>query len=398
MFSPLYGTACRILLGTSGWSYDDWVGVFYTSEKGMFRQYTRVFNVVEVNSTFYKWPSIQFIKSLTKASPRNFVFTFKLPKDVTHKKMLNPEKGLENDIRRFLKLLEPLRNEGKQGPILVQLPPEGKEAFPWFEKSLNILASFEEARFTVEFRDLSWLEEDTWNMLEENNIAYCIVDEPLLPPSPVITADFAYIRWHGRGNRPWYYYLYSIEELKGWVPRIREIAGKVKEIYGFFNNHFRGFAPRNALQMIVLLGLATPRQKKILRELETIYKERMIERVKEKYIKLENATLEELLELMSGRKRLERAKNIDASNLRIKDEGEQIKGKVKEYVILIDLKRKILLHNCPDWEKSVETKRFCKHVASVFLHLPPERSLKILRSIIENIEEWEFLVGKMIRE
>src|SRR5438128_11890849 len=97
-------------------------------------------------------------------------------------------------------------------------------------------------------------------MLTEHNVANTIVDEPLPPPDPVVTADFAFVRWHGRGSRPWYNYRYSEKELAPWVPKVKDAAKKVKRVYGYFNNQFHGFAVENSLKMLQMLGEASPQQ------------------------------------------------------------------------------------------------------------------------------------------
>jgi uncharacterized protein YecE (DUF72 family) len=106
------------------------------------------------------------------------------------------------------------------------------------------------------------LREETWELLEKYGVAYVNVDEPLLPPEVHVTADFTYFRWHGRGKQPWFDYRYSEQELDEWMPKVKETAGKVKKVYGYFNNHYHGYALRIAC--IFLRGLADDRCKKKL--------------------------------------------------------------------------------------------------------------------------------------
>ena len=115
--------------------------------------------------------------------------------------------------------------------------------------------------YAIEFRNLSWIRDETWNLLKEHNVAYVNVDEPLLPPEVHLTTDFAYFRWHGRGENPWFDYRYSDKELDEWTPKIKEAASKTKKILGYFNNHFHGYAPENCLHLIKKLGLLTEAQK-----------------------------------------------------------------------------------------------------------------------------------------
>jgi len=103
---------------------------------------------------------------------------------------------------------------------------------------------------------------ETWSLLKEYNVAYTNVDEPLLPPEVHLTADFTYFRWHGRGERPWFDYRYEKAELDEWVPIVEETAKNVKKVYGYFNNHFHGYAPENCLYLIEKLGLLSEEQKR----------------------------------------------------------------------------------------------------------------------------------------
>jgi uncharacterized protein YecE (DUF72 family) len=247
-----------LLFGTSGWSYKEWVGPFYQTPKKMFSQYTRFFRTAEINSTFYKYPSRQAIFGLDRNSPGNFVFSAKLPRVITHEKRLNPDLMVKNDLLRFLELLEPLAADGKLGCILIQLPPsftyerDGEN----FKAFLGLLP--EDYEFAVEFRNRSWMQNQTWNLLREHNVAYCVVDEPLLPSDLHFTADFAYFRWHGRGADPWYDYCYSKEELQEWVPHVKEAKDKAEKVYGYFNNHFHGYAVENCMEILEMLNEAMP--------------------------------------------------------------------------------------------------------------------------------------------
>jgi len=118
-------------------------------------------------------------------------------------------------------------------------------------------------KYAVEFRSLSWMRDETWDLLKKFDVAYTIVDEPLLPPEVRLTSDFAYFRWHGRGENPWFDYRYSKAELEAWVPKVEEASRKVKKVVGYFNNHFHGYAPENCLYLIERLGLLSDEQKQL---------------------------------------------------------------------------------------------------------------------------------------
>jgi uncharacterized protein YecE (DUF72 family) len=251
----------ELLVGTSGWSYPEWEKVFYpssTTPKLSF--YSKIFRTAEIDSTFYALPSKGMVLGWAKNTPQDFVFASKLPQDITHKKKLALEKGAEADLVRYLSLMKPLIVEGKMGPVLVQLPPSFT-----FDADIGALKGFlkalpDDVRFAVEFRYPSWLREEAWSLLRDRNVAGVIVDEPLLPPDVVVTADFAFLRWHGRGTRPWYNYRYTDSQLKAWAPKVQDVASRVKKSFGYFNNHFRGFAVENSLKMMSLLGVSTPAQ------------------------------------------------------------------------------------------------------------------------------------------
>ncbi len=251
----------ELAIGTSGWSYSEWGGVFYpSSNTNKLSFYSRTFNTVEIDSTFYAYPAKGLVMGWSRYTPDDFVFSAKLPKQITHDKELDPEKGVETDLTRFLSLMKPLIASGKLGPILVQLPPSFtfEDDFRKLEGFLGIIP--EDVTFAVEFRHPSWLRDEAWSLLRSHNVANVIVDEPLLPPDTIVTADFAFIRWHGRGSRPWYNYRYNERELEAWVPKVKEVAGAAKKTFGYFNNHFRGFAVENSLRMMNMLGVATPKQ------------------------------------------------------------------------------------------------------------------------------------------
>ncbi len=249
------------LIGTSGWSYKEWEGVFYPNSKtSKLSFYSKVFDTVEIDSTFYAFPSRGLPIGWTKFTPESFVFAAKLPQAITHEKKLEVKKGAREDLFRFLELMGPLIASKKLGPVLVQLPPSFSFGTD-FDRLKGFLAVIpEDVRFAVEFRNRSWLREEVWSALRKRNVANVIVDEPLLPPDTMVTADFAFIRWHGQGRRPWYNYRYTDGELSGWAPKVKDVASRVKKTYGYFNNHFRGFAVDNSLKMMGMLGIARPEQ------------------------------------------------------------------------------------------------------------------------------------------
>jgi len=387
--------SAELLLGTSGWSYNEWVGPFYESQKGMFTQYAKVFRTAEVNSTFYAYPTSSMVRGWYRTSPPNFVFALKLPQVITHKKRLRPEEGVQEDLDRFLELVRPLAE--KLGPILIQLRPNFT-----FERDFNSLKSFLELlprnyEFAVEFRHPSWLTSKVYSTLEVAGVAYTVVDEPLLPPEVQVTAGFSYIRWHGKGRRPWYNYDYKPEELEAWVSRVDETAQETKRVYGYFNNHFYGNAVKNAVEMMELLGIATQEQLNVKerfygRQEGVATREAGIETLESFSEEEEEAELSvgDLLLRFMGAARLTRAEQIGDSEIRLVRDSDRIEASVGEYIIEVDLRDRVLRHNCADWSKGLDQKRICKHVGKLFLTIPEKTASAILRDLWEKKEKWRF--------
>jgi uncharacterized protein YecE (DUF72 family) len=382
----------QVFLGTSGWSYKEWIGPFYSKEdKSMLRAYAKVFNTVEIDSTFYRYPSKGTVMGWTKYSPEGFVFTAKLPKLITHEKKLDLSRGVEEDLERFMEVMEPLWLSGKLGCILIQLPPRFTYKPEEMDSFFKILPT--QVRFAVEFRDNSWMKEDTWTLLQKHKVAYTIVDEPLLAPEVHVTSSIAYFRWHGRGTRPWYDYRYKAEELEQWLPKLQQTTQKVDKMYGYFNNHYHGYAVENCLQVLQMLGVQTPQQRTAKNRVEDYLKDRS----KTKEIKLEVFTeptrmsFEELLRYFTAPGRLERARSIADDELQISREtADQVEATVREYHIVVDLRSGTISHDCADWGKMLSTKKLCKHVAKLLLAVDRQKATEILKSMYTQKEKWQF--------
>ena len=381
-----------LLIGTSGWSYDEWIGPFYEKKQGMFTKYTKIFETTEINSTFYSYPTERLVEGWTRNAPPGFIFAAKLPQLITHDKWLKLNEGIEDDLWRFLHLMQPLAE--KLGPILIQLRPmfTYKDNIVDLEKFLEILPKNHE--WAVEFRQESWLKKETFKLLEKHNVAYTIVDEPLLPPDTQVTADFAYIRWHGQGKRLWYDYEYSKKQLEDWKPKVKELSKKVKRTYGYFNNHFNASAVKNAVEFLQSLGSATPEQTGALDKIREYRMEEIrpgkiqpLEAFKDKE---EGMSVADLLIRFTDPGRLARAEMM-AEEIKITlSTKELVKAKIKDYSIEVDLSEKILRHDCDDWKKTTSSKRMCKHVDKFFLSLPPGQASKILERIWEEKDDWTF--------
>lgn len=387
----------EIRIGTSGWDYADWVGVFYLEPKRKFEYYSKVFSTVEVDSTFYSLPSPRLIYSWNRRAPQNFVFAVKIPKIITHKKELKLELGVEDDLNLFLNLMSPLKNSNKLGPLLFQFPPSLKFDLGLLEDLLEILPK--DFLFAIEFRHESWLRDEIFRLLRKYNVAYTIVDEPLLPPICEITANFAYIRWHGRGSRPWYYYRYKREELEEWLPRVRDVSSRVEVVYGYFNNHFHGFACESALMVLEMLGILTPEQAKVKERVDEYFKTGRalvpppVLRAKglQVYAILSSDDPKKIVKLFVDKRRFERAMQISDDEVSIVELSPlMIRAKIRDYMIIIDVDNKILLHDCADFARVSTVKQFCKHVTKLFSLLPSDLALKILKQMYYELGEWTF--------
>ena len=263
---------------TSGWSYPKgegtWNGYFYPAGEKIdeLTYYSRFFNTVEINSTFYRPPDARTAQSWANRVPEGFLFTVKLWQKFTHPKMFEQATGdvaavSHDDVVLFLRGIEPLAKEGKLGAILAQFLP----SFTNTEYGKGILhalaAHFGDYRLAVELRHKSWSDDPgTAKLLQENRTAWVQIDEPKFSFSVAEdipqTSDLAYFRFHGRNKEMWwkgdvesrYCYLYSPEEIKELSERVNKAAAKSSVSFVFFNNHWRAYAPRNAVDMMKALG------------------------------------------------------------------------------------------------------------------------------------------------
>jgi uncharacterized protein YecE (DUF72 family) len=259
-------TKALIRFGCAGWSYKEWIGPLYNPDKSMLQQYSSIFDTVEIDSSFYKFPERGTILGMTRYTPRGFVFSAKMNKKFTHQMLLKLDEKAQAELDSFCELFDPLLSQDKLACMLVQLPPSLKRDNGLLEEFLALLPH--RYKYVVEFRHPSWLESNTWRTLTKYNVAYCAVDEPLLPPEVHITSDLGYIRWHGRGQELWYDYRYTSSQLTDWLPRISEVSANTKQTIGIFNNHFRGYAPENCIQMMKMLGLADDKHEETLKRIQ----------------------------------------------------------------------------------------------------------------------------------
>jgi uncharacterized protein YecE (DUF72 family) len=224
-------------IGTSGWYYEDWVGEFYPegiSKKEWLGYYSNEFETVEVNASFYRVPFENMVKGWRDRTPDDFIFSFKGNRGITHRKRL---REVEEDIERFMGRISLLGD--KLGPVLWQFPPGLKRNDELLEGFISQLQ--DDNKHVIEFRNKSWFDNGVYSLLEKYGICLCVISGPKLPEVLEETADFSYIRWHGKEH--WYNWDYSEEELRVWAERINELG--VKDVYGYFNNDVGGFAVKN---------------------------------------------------------------------------------------------------------------------------------------------------------
>ena len=261
-----------IYIGTSGWSYPKgrgtWTGYFYPAGKiNELEYYSQFFNTVEINSSFYRPPNPGYVDNWVCLTPKDFLFAVKLWQKFTHPRMYEAATGevaviSQNDVDLFRQSLEPLYKSGKLGALLAQFPPSFRNDQYGQQMLSAVLRTFGQYRLAVELRHRSWSDDPhTAELLREHNTAWVQIDEPKFQSSIAadvpLTADMAYFRFHGRNRETWwtgnnetrYKYLYSPEEIKELADKTRPALEQTRLAFAFFNNHWRGYAPRNAVAL-----------------------------------------------------------------------------------------------------------------------------------------------------
>ncbi|MBD3346720.1 MAG: DUF72 domain-containing protein [Chitinivibrionales bacterium] len=253
----------QILIGTSGYSYKEWVGPVYppgTAPKDFLELYSGMFPLAELNFSYYRQPDQRTMGRMAHMTGDDFTFVVKGHKSLTHE-----IKNFREDAAVFKHGIGPLTEAGKLGAVLLQFP-YSFHYVPRSRKYLDALcAEFEHIPLAVEFRNSEWQNDSVYNGLKKRNVALVSVDEPDLPkllkPTEITTADFAYVRFHGRNQQNWwtgdnvsrYDYLYSDDELMEWVPRIQTMAATAHRVMVAFNNHSKGQAAQNAKRLKEML-------------------------------------------------------------------------------------------------------------------------------------------------
>ena len=236
-----------LFLGTSGWVYKHWMGIFYPEELHGEQQlefYAQHFSTVEVNYSFYRLPEKSVFETWREQSPQDFLFAVKGSRYLTHmKKLKDPVEPLTRLMERASGLQE------KLGPILFQFPPTWSVNCSRLEFFLELLQTYPQQRYTFEFRHNSWLNPQVYKLLERAGAALCLPVSPTVPLNIRLTAPWTYIRMHSGQSGIGY----SDEELSTWATRIREFLQRGVDVYIYFNNDPEGHAIRDGKHLSAML-------------------------------------------------------------------------------------------------------------------------------------------------
>jgi uncharacterized protein YecE (DUF72 family) len=241
-------------IGTMGWSYDFWVGNFYnmgTASQEFLSEYVKVFNSVEIDSTFYRIPSPTVVMNWRSQAGLEFRFCAKFPGVITHEKML---KDCEDDVELFIRNISLLKD--RLGPLLIQFPYSFKPTeFGLLRDFLSSLPK--ENRFAVEVKNKKWLDNRFYKLLRSRDISLALIDHPWMPEMNEVTADFTYIRWEGdrkkiKGTTG------KVErdrgkEIENWAFKIENLLADDIEVFGYFSKHYSGHSPSDAKKLLQTL-------------------------------------------------------------------------------------------------------------------------------------------------
>jgi uncharacterized protein YecE (DUF72 family) len=245
-------------IGCISWTYPDWQGPFYpegSKPSEFLSLYSQVFDIVEVDSTFYRTPSASTVRQWKDSTPANFLFSAKLPRKITHESRL---RGISNSVKSFEIVIKGLGS--KLACIIAQMPPNFK-----FEKNFEALTSFlgeidPRIRYAIEFRDQSWFREETYSLLRKKNVSFAwSVSESTKGKVPIeVTTDYLYLRFMGQfGEFSKFDHIQKekTDILKTWKENLENVPNTVRQAYVLMSNHFEGFAPVTANSFRTLIGL-----------------------------------------------------------------------------------------------------------------------------------------------
>ncbi len=256
----------RIHIGTAGWSYEDWEGIVYPNPRPRgfhpLLVLAALFDLVEINSTFYRPASVQMAMAwVRRVAPfPDFLFTVKVHRSFTHE-------GLDfgaREVTEFTQGIAPLKSAGRLAALLLQFPWSFTNEPANVDRLLRLFDAFAGWPLALEVRHSSWESPEFYRTLSERRVSLVNIDQPLfdhsIGPGAVVTNPaFSYVRFHGRNKKDWfragagrddrYNYLYAQDELTDWIDRIRSLGDKSAKVFVVTNNHYRGQAVANALQI-----------------------------------------------------------------------------------------------------------------------------------------------------
>lgn len=236
-------------IGTSGWSYPHWDNVLYppgTAPAKRLELYAGRFMTVELNASFYRWPTERTFAGWRRRLPDGFQLSVKAARGLTHaKRLYAPEAWVERMAVCWHELAD------RRGVLLVQLAPGHARDDARLAYFLGRLPDW--MRVALEFRHPSWHEDAVFNLLERHRVAYCVMSGANLPCVLRATAPFVYVRLHGPDRDHLYGGSYSMEDLRWWADQIRVWEASGRDVYAYFNNDGHGYAVRNAQSLRALL-------------------------------------------------------------------------------------------------------------------------------------------------
>ncbi len=239
----------EIRIGCTGFFYDHWRGNFYPEDiprNHWLEYYSRLFSTVELNVTFYRLPEREAFAKWYLSTPDEFIFSLKGSRFITHVKKL---KDCEEPLEAFFSRASVLKE--KLGAILWQFPPTFGLDVERLKEFLEVLKYYS-VRNTFEFRNRTWINKKVFQVLEKHNAALCMADHPDFLNDLPVTADFLYIRRHGKEGSS--ATSYSTESLKEDAKIVKRFARQKKDVYLYFNNDDAGYAPKNAAELISLIA------------------------------------------------------------------------------------------------------------------------------------------------
>jgi uncharacterized protein YecE (DUF72 family) len=235
----------KAFIGTSGWNYQHWKGRFYPSDiqkKDWFGHYMDNFNTVEINYSFYRWPSEKVLDSWKKSSSSGFVFSLKAPRTITHIKRF---RDAEVKIDDFYRLSGRLGSS--MGCHLFQAPPNFRKTQENMERLQRFLSALDARKKNViEFREPGWWDEEVFRLCRKSRVSFCRVIGLGMPDTAPRTARFSYLRFHGKDYRT----LFPDKDISRYAKEIKKTKDRV---YAYFNNDYQANAVRNAKGLMEVL-------------------------------------------------------------------------------------------------------------------------------------------------